>query len=323
MKFFCCSRPTPTTIISASILHEPSSSLRWEDGCSRDAVPQLQRTHNALAALVQEEAATETKKEAERHTVLGKREREADLERLLGSGKGSIMGPRKTGLTNFQLDKLLDSYGVAAADRGNKQARQDRAKSLVENELNSLRAELSVYSAPTVVPAVSTGAEGEAASLISASGGGALPAASLVAGVLGPATNSAPAASESFLPVAAAEVTSPGLLAAAVRQDRPSLPGSFSTAAAAAASPPLLPASAAAQHAQHARQPAPTAPLRRRPPPLPRPPTTSTTSHKRQTRTEMLLRRCVTQCPSQRPSEEGTGRGCPPSVPRIAPVALS
>ncbi|EOD27720.1 hypothetical protein EMIHUDRAFT_450070 [Emiliania huxleyi CCMP1516] len=125
------------------------------------------------------------------------------------------MGPRKTGLTNFQLDKLLDSYGVAAADRGNKQARQDRAKSLVENELNSLRAELSVYSAPTVVSAVSTGAEGEAASLISASGGGALPAASLVAGVLGPATNSAPAASESFLPVAAAEVTSPGLLAAA------------------------------------------------------------------------------------------------------------
>jgi len=218
------SRPTPTTIISASILGEPSSSLRWEDGCSRDAVPQLQRTHNALAALVQEEAATETKKEAERHTVLGKREREADLERLLGSGKGSIMGPRKTGLTNFQLDKLLDSYGVAAADRGNKQARQDRAKSLVENELNSLRAELSVYSGPTVVPAVSAGAEGEAASLISASGGGALPAASLVAGVLGPATNSAPAASESFLPVAAAEVTSPGLLAAAVRQDRPLCP---------------------------------------------------------------------------------------------------
>ena len=177
---------------------------------------------------MQEEAATETKKEAERHTVSGKREREADLVALLGSGKGSIMGPRKTGLTNFQLDKLLDSYGVAAADRGNKQARQARAKSLVENELNSLRAELSVYSAPAVVPAVSTGAEGEAASLISASGG-ALPAASLVAGMLGPATNSAPAASESFLPVAAAEVTSPGLLAAAVRQDRPSSPGSFST----------------------------------------------------------------------------------------------
>ena len=46
-------------------------------------------------------------------------------------------------MTAFELDDLLDHYNFPAGGRGNKAQKQEKAKELVEQELNELRSELA------------------------------------------------------------------------------------------------------------------------------------------------------------------------------------
>jgi hypothetical protein len=147
-----------------------ADSVRWEDGTSRLTVPVSHRTLASLAEQVQEGVEA-----SRRRAGNPKRAREAELLTLLGTGKGSIQGARKTGLTNFELDKLLDRYNCPAAGRGNKAQRQEKAKELVEAELRQLRVGLmgedgaGVEIIPSAIAVVVAPAEMEHAAVVSSS----------------------------------------------------------------------------------------------------------------------------------------------------------